>query len=378
MNPRLTQDRLGFDESDPRQGFPHRQLPRRDRNRRPRADRALGKNLLPQRSVGIHPYPGNARNSAGSKPGSSRSASFPASPAIRKKDHQENLVEAGDLSKTVLPDRYVGQKRFSREGGETLNPLPRRHPRTCGKESGRPKSIMGMAHADDSTAGQLPGQVLVLHPPRVSENYVPDTATATATSSTTSGFENQRKASDGHEVDIRLAAQNHEPPRSRQPGGRGARRAPASDIRGDVERKAGAALLIHGDAAIRRPRHRGGGLAISHQLQGYRTGDHPHRREQPDRAHHRPADRPAPARYARMWPRIVEAPIFHSTGNDPLAVVAPWRWAFDYKRRPSDCDCPSHVLRAQARHNESDEPVTQPCSTARSPEMKHRENPGGN
>ena len=62
---------------------------------------------------------------------------------------------------------------------------------------------------------------------------------------------------------------------------------------------------------------------------------HPHRRQQPDRLHHRAADRRARPGTAPTWPRWSRRPIFHVNGEDPEAVRARRRAGVRLPRRRS-------------------------------------------
>ena len=67
------------------------------------------------------------------------------------------------------------------------------------------------------------------------------------------------------------------------------------------------------------------------------------------------------SRYCTDVAKIVEAPIFHVNGNDPLAVIAAVEAAFDY-RQAFGCDVVIDMYCWRKHgHNESDEPAfTQP------------------
>ena len=70
-------------------------------------------------------------------------------PNAEKKRVLSHLLE-GELFEKFLHTRYVGQKRFSLEGGETVIPMLDKIVEECPRH-GVEQIVMGMAHRDGST-----------------------------------------------------------------------------------------------------------------------------------------------------------------------------------------------------------------------------------
>ena len=124
-----------------------RDLPGR-RLRRPAADEAArgprraARLVLPpgRRRVHAHPGPGGAALD----PGAGRAAST-TKPSADEQKHILNRLNAAEAFETFLQTKYVGQKRFSLEGGESLIPLLDEVLESSA-EDGLDEVVIGMAH----------------------------------------------------------------------------------------------------------------------------------------------------------------------------------------------------------------------------------------
>ncbi|MEM8867059.1 MAG: 2-oxoglutarate dehydrogenase E1 component [Verrucomicrobiota bacterium] len=269
----------------------------------------------------------------------------------------QTILEAEDFEQ-FLQTAFVGQKRFSLEGGETVIACLDSILQRCGKNE-VDEIVMGMAHRGRlNVLANFLGKSLEYILREFSENYVPDTIYGDGDVKYHLGFETKRKAADGHEVEVRLAA-NPSHLEAVDPVVEGKARA-RQRIRGDVERKKVLPILIHGDAAIA-----GQGVVAEvfnfSQLQGYRTGGTIHIVINNQIGFTTSPSDARSSRYCTDVAKIVEAPIFHVNGNDPLAVVAAMEAAFDY-RQNFGCDVVIDMYCwRKYGHNESDEPAfTQP------------------
>jgi 2-oxoglutarate dehydrogenase E1 component len=268
-----------------------------------------------------------------------------------------SILEA-EAFENFLQTRYVGQKRFSLEGGETLIACLESILERCEKNQ-VDEINMGMAHR-----GRLNVLGIFLEKSfeyilrEFSENYVPNTIYGDGDVKYHLGFETKRKTSTGHEVDLRLAA-NPSHLEAVNPVVEGKSRA-RQRIRGDLERKRVLPVLIHGDAAIA-----GQGIVAEvfnfSQLGGYRTGGTIHIVVNNQIGFTTSPQDARSSLYCTDVAKIVEAPIFHVNGNDPLAVIAAMETAFDY-RQTFGCDVVIDMYCWRKHgHNESDEPAfTQP------------------
>lgn len=267
-----------------------------------------------------------------------------------------------------LQNRYLGQKRFSLEGGETLIACLESIFQRCGRNH-VDEIVMGMAHRGRlNVLANFLGKSFEYILREFSENYVPDTIYGDGDVKYHLGFETKRTAEDGHEVEIRLAA-NPSHLEAVNPVVEGKARA-RQRIRGDLERKRVLPILIHGDAAIA-----GQGIVAEvfnfSQLKGYRTGGTIHIVVNNQIGFTTSPEDARSSRYCTDVAKIVEAPIFHVNGNDPEAVVAAVDAAFDY-RQTFGCDVVIDMYCWRKHgHNESDEPAfTQPVLYKKLSSMK--------
>ncbi|MEC7608994.1 MAG: thiamine pyrophosphate-dependent enzyme, partial [Verrucomicrobiota bacterium] len=228
----------------------------------------------------------------------------------------------------------------------------------CGKNQ-VDEIVMGMAHRGRlNVLANFLGKSYEYILREFSESYVPDTIYGDGDVKYHLGYETKRKTADGHEVELRLAA-NPSHLEAVDPVVQGKARA-RQRIRKDLERKRVLPVLIHGDAAIA-----GQGIVAEvfnfSQLKGYRTGGTIHIVVNNQIGFTTTPEDARSSRYCTDVAKIVEAPIFHVNGNDPLAVVAAMEVAFDY-RQTFGCDVVIDMYCWRKHgHNESDEPAfTQP------------------
>ena len=267
------------------------------------------------------------------------------------------IIHAEDFE-NFLQTRYVGQKRFSLEGGETLIACLESIFERCSKNK-VDEIVMGMAHRGRlNVLANFLGKSFEFIFREFSENYIPEDIDGDGDVKYHLGFVTKRNTTDGHEVEIRLAA-NPSHLEAVNPVVEGKARA-RQRIIGDLERKRVLPILIHGDAAIA-----GQGIVSEvfnfSQLKGYRTGGTIHIVINNQIGFTTNPDEARSSRYCTDVAKIVEAPIFHVNGNDPLATIAAIEAAFDYRQNfASDVVIDMYCWRKHG-HNEGDEPAfTQP------------------
>ena len=279
-------------------------------------------------------------------------------PAEIQKAILRELLEAESFEH-FLHTRYVGQKRFSLEGGESLmvilQTLLEQSP-----ERGVEEIVMGMAHRGRLTvlANFLRKSLRVLFS-EFSENYIPDLAGGDGDVKYHLGYESKRQTASGKEIEIRLAS-NPSHLEAADAVVEGATRA-RQRVRGDTENRTKVLpVLIHGDAAFAGQGVVAEVLNLS-QLPGYLVGGTVHIIVNNQIGF---TTLPADARsstYATDVAKMIEAPIFHVNGDDPLAVRFVTELAFAFRqqfRRDAVIDM---VCYRRYGHNEGDEPIfTQP------------------
>src|ERR1700740_30137 len=258
-----------------------------------------------------------------------------------------------------LHTRYVGQKRFSLQGSESLlgilDTILHQWP-----EGGVEEICMGMAHRGrlNVLANFLRKSLKVIFT-EFSENYVPDLVAGDGDVQYHLVYRAVRNLASGAKVEIRLSS-NPSHLEAVDPVVEGKARA-RQRIRGDVEhRRKVLPLLIHGDAAFI-----GQGIVAEtfnlSQLHGYSTGGTIHIVVNNQIGFTTLPKDARSSQYATDGAEIIEAPIFHVNGDDPLAVKFVSDLAFDFRQQLGRDVVIDLVCYRRYGHNEGDEPsFTQP------------------
>jgi 2-oxoglutarate dehydrogenase E1 component len=268
-------------------------------------------------------------------------------------------VYKAELFERFLHTKYVGQKRFSLEGGETMVAAIDSIIEHCPKV-GVDEVVMGMAHR-----GRLNILTSVMRKSfealfeQFSENYIPDAVGGDGDVKYHLGYEVVLETASGRRVEVRLAA-NPSHLEIVDPIVEGKARA-RQRIRGDIEtRRKVLPLLIHGDAAFAGQGTVAETLNFS-QLPGYRTGGTLHFIVNNQIGFTTlPVDARS-TRYCTDVAKMIEAPVFHVNGEDPEAVCMVAQLALEFREKFSrDVVIDMYCYRKHG-HNESDEPAfTQP------------------
>jgi 2-oxoglutarate dehydrogenase E1 component len=268
-------------------------------------------------------------------------------------------VYKAELFEKFLHTKYVGQKRFSLEGGETIIAALDAVIDHC-PDAGVEEIVMGMAHR-----GRLNVLCSVMRKSfdqlfeQFSENYIPDTVGGDGDVKYHLGYESVLTTTSGKKVEVRLAA-NPSHLEIVDPVVEGKTRA-RQRIRGDTEeRRRVLALLIHGDAALAGQGVVAETLNFS-QLPGYRTGGTVHFVINNQIGFTTDPRDARSTRYCTDVAKMIEAPIFHVNGDDPEAVCMVAQLALDFRVRwKRDVFVDMYCFRRHG-HNETDEPsFTQP------------------
>ncbi len=269
----------------------------------------------------------------------------------------EQLTSAEGIER-YLHTRYVGQKRFSLEGGESLIPMIDDMIQECGK-CGIREMVIGMAHR-----GRINVLVNILgkSPEDLFEefegNYDLDELKGSGDVKYHKGFSADMKTSGGN-VHLALAF-NPSHLEIVNPVVEGSVRA-RQQRRGDDERQEVLPVLIHGDASFS-----GQGVVTEtfqmSQTNGFRTGGTVHIviNNQIGFTTSRPSDARS-TDYCSDVAKMIEAPIFHVNSDDPEAVIFVTRLALAYRQKFKKDVVVDLVCYRRHGHNEADEPsATQP------------------
>jgi 2-oxoglutarate dehydrogenase E1 component len=200
-----------------------------------------------------------------------------------------------------------------------------------------------------------------------SENFVPDGAHGSGDVKYHLGYESARTTSSGQQVVIHLSPN---PSHLEAVNGVVEGKARARQrLRGDVERRRVLPILIHGDAAMA-----GQGVVAEvfnfSKLPGYRTGGTVHVVVNNQIGFTTDPTDARSSLYCTDVAKIIEAPIFHVNGNDPLAVAMVAELALAYRQKfQEDVVIDINCYRKHG-HNEADDPAfTQPILYKRIKQM---------
>lgn len=267
------------------------------------------------------------------------------------------ILEA-EMFEHFLHTRYAGQKRFSLEGSETLIPALDGLVETCAA-LGIKEVVMGMAHR-----GRLNVLANILKKSyefifqEFSENYIPHTVGGDGDVKYHLGYESNLKTEGGDSVRFSLAPN---PSHLEAVGAvvQGNARA-RQRLLEDTERKKVLPVLLHGDAAFA-----GQGVVAEmlnfSQLPGYRTGGTLHIIVNNQIGFTTLPEDGRSTPYCTDVVKMIEAPVLHVNGDDPLAVVHCIEIALAFRQEfQRDVVIDMYCYRKYG-HNETDEPMfTQP------------------
>jgi len=270
----------------------------------------------------------------------------------------ERLTAAEGLER-YLHTKYVGQKRFSLEGGDSLIPLMDTLVRRGGS-TGVKDAVIGMAHRGRlnvliNTLGKSPQKLFAEFEGRFDH---PDTPEHSGDVKYHMGF-SADVATPGGPVHLALAF-NPSHLEIVNPVVAGSVRA-RQMRRQDGERKQVLPILIHGDAAFA-----GQGVIMElfqmSQARGFAVGGTVHVviNNQVGFTTSRPDDARSTL-YCTDPAKIIGAPVIHVNGDDPEAVVFCAQVAYDFRQQFGRDIVIDLVCYRRHGHNEADEPAaTQP------------------
>lgn len=280
---------------------------------------------------------------------------FPFSFTPEQKLHIFDSLNRAELFETFLHTKYVGKKRFSLEGGETLIPMLEMIIESACEE-GMHEVVLGMAHR-----GRINVLTNLLHKSyekvfqEFEENYIPEPLEGTGDVKYHKGFTGTLTTKKGEQVRVTLTA-NPSHLEAVDPVIEGQARA-RQQIRG---RKEVMPILVHGDASIAGQGVVYETLQLS-KLNGYETGGTVHIVVN---NHIGFTTFPKDSRSTRYCTDIAlafGAPVFHVNAENPEACVYAALLALKIRQQfHIDVFIDLNCYRKYG-HNEGDEPsFTQP------------------
>ncbi|GAA2591092.1 multifunctional oxoglutarate decarboxylase/oxoglutarate dehydrogenase thiamine pyrophosphate-binding subunit/dihydrolipoyllysine-residue succinyltransferase subunit [Streptomyces lienomycini] len=281
-----------------------------------------------------------------------------------KPEREEQLrilrrLNAAEAFETFLQTKYVGQKRFSLEGGESVIPLLDAVIDSAA-ESRLDEVVIGMAHRGRlNVLANVVGKSYAQIFREFEGNLDPKSMHGSGDVKYHLGAEGTFTGLDGEQINVSLVA-NPSHLEAVDPVLEGVSRA-----KQDIINKGGTdftvlPVAIHGDAAFAGQGVVAETLNMS-QLRGYRTGGTVHVVINNQVGFTAAPESSRSSMYATDVARMIEAPIFHVNGDDPEACVRVARLAFEF-RQAFNKDVVIDLLCYRRRgHNETDNPAfTQP------------------
>ncbi|MFI5460315.1 MAG: 2-oxoglutarate dehydrogenase E1 component [Isosphaerales bacterium] len=277
---------------------------------------------------------------------------------IKQKRRIIYKLNVAELFEMFLHKNYVGQKRFSLEGGEMLIPLLDAIIERAGSGGVR-EIVMGMPHR-----GRLNVLANILDKPygmifnEFEGNHLPATVGGDGDVKYHLGFSAEHVTAGKQTIHLTLTA-NPSHLEAVDPVVEGRMRAKQRRFK-DRDRRLGVPVLIHGDAAFA-----GQGLVAEtlnlSQLPGYRTGGTIHIVVNNQIGFTTAPSEGRSTRYCTDVAKMIEVPIFHVNGEDPEAVVFVGELALDFRQAFGRDVVVDMVCYRRHGHNEGDEPAfTQP------------------
>ncbi|NVK80466.1 multifunctional oxoglutarate decarboxylase/oxoglutarate dehydrogenase thiamine pyrophosphate-binding subunit/dihydrolipoyllysine-residue succinyltransferase subunit, partial [Streptomyces morookaense] len=281
-----------------------------------------------------------------------------------KPEREEQLrilrrLNAAEAFETFLQTKYVGQKRFSLEGGESVIPLLDAV-LDAAAESRLDEAVIGMAHRGRlNVLANIVGKSYAQIFREFEGNLDPKSMHGSGDVKYHLGANGTFTGLDGEQIKVSLAA-NPSHLETVDPVVEGIARA-----KQDIIGKAGTdftvlPIQLHGDAAFAGQGVVAETLNMS-QLRGYRTGGTVHIVINNQVGFTAPPESSRSSMYCTDVARMIEAPIFHVNGDDPEAVVRVARLAFEFRQAFNKDVVIDLICYRRRGHNESDNPsFTQP------------------
>ncbi|MER5491109.1 multifunctional oxoglutarate decarboxylase/oxoglutarate dehydrogenase thiamine pyrophosphate-binding subunit/dihydrolipoyllysine-residue succinyltransferase subunit [Streptomyces sp. NPDC002490] len=268
-------------------------------------------------------------------------------------------LNAAEAFETFLQTKYVGQKRFSLEGGESVIPLLDAVIDSAA-ESRLDEVVIGMAHRGRlNVLANIVGKSYAQIFREFEGNLDPKSMHGSGDVKYHLGAEGTFTGLDGEQIKVSLTA-NPSHLEAVDPVLEGVARA-----KQDIINKGGTdftvlPVALHGDAAFAGQGVVAETLNMS-QLRGYRTGGTVHIVVNNQVGFTAAPESSRSSMYATDVARMIEAPIFHVNGDDPEAVVRVARLAFEFRQAFNKDVVIDLICYRRRGHNETDNPAfTQP------------------
>lgn len=266
---------------------------------------------------------------------------------------QKDLIRAEEFEH-FIHSNFIGQKRFSLEGGETL--IPALHYLfNLMINSGVEETILGMAHRGrlnvfTNSMGKPAMDIFA----RFVDNYMPHTYGGSGDVKYHLGFSTDYKSEDGEKtLHIGLVA-NPSHLEAVNPVVEGKARG-VQRRRQDRHRKKVIPVLIHGDSAFSGQGVVAETLNLS-RLKGYRTGGTIHIIINNQIGFTTASQDSRSTFFATDIAKSISIPVFHANGDDPESVLLAVNLAFRFRQKFGQDVILDIICYRRLGHNEADEP----------------------
>ncbi|WP_407940154.1 multifunctional oxoglutarate decarboxylase/oxoglutarate dehydrogenase thiamine pyrophosphate-binding subunit/dihydrolipoyllysine-residue succinyltransferase subunit [Nocardioides acrostichi] len=267
-------------------------------------------------------------------------------------------LNQAEAFETFLQTKFVGQKRFSLEGGETTVPVI---DEICeaAAEAGLDEVTIGMAHRGRlNVLANIVGKNYSQIFREFEGNIDPRTVQGSGDVKYHLGAEGEFSAESGSTIKVSVAA-NPSHLEAVDPVLEGIARAKQDVLDRGLEYPV-LPMLVHGDAAFAGQGVVAETLNLS-QLRGYRTGGTIHLIVNNQVGFTTSPGSSRSSLYCTDVARMVQAPIFHVNGDDPEACIRVAQLAFEYRQQFHKDVVIDLVCYRRRGHNEGDDPsYTQP------------------
>ncbi len=277
---------------------------------------------------------------------------------IEKKRRILDKLNGAVIFERFLHTKYIGQKRFSLEGGEcTIVALDGIINRAVGQQV--EEVVIGMAHRGRlNVLANIMGKTYEQIFNEFEGTAVPDLSFGDGDVKYHLGFSSQVPAASGEVINLKLAP-NPSHLESVDPVVEGFARAKA-DILYESDYDKILPILIHGDAAVA-----GQGVVYEtvqmSKLKGYYTGGTIHFVINNQVGFTTDFDDARSSTYCTAAAQMIDAPVFHVNGDDPEAVLFAAEMAVDFRQHFNSDVFIDLVCYRRHGHNEGDDPkFTQP------------------
>jgi multifunctional 2-oxoglutarate metabolism enzyme len=276
-------------------------------------------------------------------------------PSPEEQRHLLSRLNAAEALETFLQTKYVGQKRFSLEGAESVIPLLDEVLKASA-EASLDEVVIGMAHRGRlNVLANIVGKPYEKIFSEFEGHLDPKSTQGSGDVKYHLGMTGKYTTPDGEHATTVSVVANPSHLEAVDPVLEGIVRAKQDRIDLKLEGYTVLPLLVHGDAAFAGQGVVAETLNLS-QLRGYRTGGTVHVVINNQVGFTTAPEYSRSSLYSTDVARMIQAPIFHVNGDDPEAVVRVGRLAFEYRQAFNKDVVVDLVCYRRRGHNEGDDP----------------------